>query len=114
MWACAQEGIDDGARAVELVKLGGPCSHAPGAHIALHVQSRLLLQAGVDVGMLVVMVVDDSSNYGGCLHPAQQSPPKMARHGVCFSDGGGALDAALKLYPAKHAQTASIVPDAAS
>jgi len=53
--ACAQEGIDDGARAVELVKLGGPCSHTPGAHIATHVHSRLP-QAGVDVGVLEAIV----------------------------------------------------------
>jgi hypothetical protein len=72
----------------------------------------LLLQAGVDVGMLVV--VDHSSSYGGVSILDNSHRHKKARHGVCFSDGGGALDAALKLYPAKHAQTASIVPDAAS
>ena len=39
------KGIDDGPKAVELVKLAGPCSHAPGAHTA----ARALLQAGVGV-----------------------------------------------------------------
>lgn len=69
------KGIDDGPKAVELVKLGGPCSHAPGAHIA----ARASLRAAVDVGNSSI----DSYCVSFVLHRRYTRHHQEARHGVC-------------------------------
>jgi hypothetical protein len=98
------KGIDDGPKAVELVKLGGPCSRAPGAHIA----ARASLQAGVD----------DGRNGSHLVHlRLVQLPLLTSSIGLIwrgFGDGGVVVDALLKVYHAKHARRKSIAPDAAS
>lgn len=68
------KGIDDGPKAVELVKLDGPCSHAPGAHIA----ARASLRAGVDADGSI-----DSYCVSFLLHRRYYRHHHEARHGVC-------------------------------